>query len=80
MKNPALAAHERAEVAAVFAVGHARKARGVVLIHVTVPANVRLPGYSWWDVPVSATSKLPGVRAARARYDRTVKTKQRFYY
>ena len=58
----------------------AKRARGVVLIHVTVPAEVRLPGYSWWDVPVSATSKLPAVRAARARYDRTVKTKQRFYY
>ena len=36
---------------------------------VTAPADVRLPGYSWWDVPVSATSKVPGVRAARAAYD-----------
>ncbi|MSU51646.1 MAG: 3D-(3,5/4)-trihydroxycyclohexane-1,2-dione acylhydrolase (decyclizing) [Opitutus sp.] len=53
--------------------------RGVVVIFVTTPADVRLPGYSWWDVPVSATSKLPGVRAARAAYDRATK-KQKFYY
>ncbi len=53
--------------------------RGVVVICVTTPADVRLPGYSWWDVPVAATSKLPGVRAARAAYDRALK-KQRFYY
>ena len=62
------------------ALASAKNARGVVLIFVTTPADVRLPGYSWWDVPVSATSKLPGVRAARAAYDRTVKSKQRFYY
>jgi 3D-(3,5/4)-trihydroxycyclohexane-1,2-dione acylhydrolase (decyclizing) len=53
--------------------------RGVVLIFVTTPADVRLPGYSWWDVPISATSKLPGVRTARAAYERAVK-RQRFYY
>ena len=62
------------------ALTQAKNSKGVVVIHVPVPADVRLPGYSWWDVPVSATSKLPGVRAARARYDCTVKAKQRFYY
>jgi 3D-(3,5/4)-trihydroxycyclohexane-1,2-dione acylhydrolase (decyclizing) len=61
------------------ALATARTARGVVVIHTTTPAGVRLPGYSWWDVPVSATSKLPGVRAARRAYDRAVK-KQRYYY
>jgi 3D-(3,5/4)-trihydroxycyclohexane-1,2-dione acylhydrolase (decyclizing) len=66
------------ELRAVLA--QAKAAKGTVVIHIPVPADIRLPGYSWWDVPVSATSKLPGVRAARARYDRTVKTKQRFYY
>jgi 3D-(3,5/4)-trihydroxycyclohexane-1,2-dione acylhydrolase (decyclizing) len=58
----------------------ARTTRGVVLIHVTVPADVRLPGYSWWDVPVSGTSRLPAVRAAHSAYQRTVRAKQRFYY
>ncbi len=57
----------------------AKKSSGVVLIYVEVPADVRLPGYSWWDVPMSATSKLPAVRDARATYERAVK-RQRFYY
>ena len=61
------------------ALAKAKTTPGVVLIFVTAPADVRLPGYSWWDVPVSATSKLPGVRAARAAYDRATK-KQRYYY
>lgn len=61
------------------ALENAKSAKGVVLIFVTTPADVRLPGYSWWDVPVSATSKVPGVRAARAAYDRATK-KQRFHY
>jgi len=52
---------------------------GVRLIYVQVPAEERLPGYSWWDVPVSGTSKVSGVRKARAAYDRAVE-KQRFYY
>jgi 3D-(3,5/4)-trihydroxycyclohexane-1,2-dione acylhydrolase (decyclizing) len=61
------------------ALAAAKDLAGVVLIYVQVPAEVRLPGYSWWDVPVSATSKVPGVRAARAAYDRATK-KQRFHY
>lgn len=61
------------------ALAQAKTSKGVVVIHVPVPADVRLPGYSWWDVPVSATSKLPGVKAARVAYDRALK-KQKFYY
>ena len=54
-------------------------AKGTVVIHVPVRADVGLPGYSWWDVPVSATSKLPGVRAASQAYARAIK-QQNFYY
>jgi len=54
-------------------------AKGTVIIHVPIRADVGLPGYSWWDVPVSATSAVPGVRAARHAYERALK-KQRFYY
>ena len=57
----------------------ARDADGVRLIYVEVPAEVRLPGYSWWDVPVSGTSKVSGVRKARAAYDRAT-ARQRYYY
>jgi 3D-(3,5/4)-trihydroxycyclohexane-1,2-dione acylhydrolase (decyclizing) len=61
------------------ALATARHTPGVVLIHVPVPAEVRLPGYAWWDVPVSATSQVPSVRAARRAYDQAVR-KQRFHY
>ena len=61
------------------ALAEAKQVSGVRLIYVQVPAEVRLPGYSWWDVPVSGTSKVSGVRNARATYARAVK-KQRFHY
>jgi 3D-(3,5/4)-trihydroxycyclohexane-1,2-dione acylhydrolase (decyclizing) len=70
-------AHSPAELRA--ALEAAKSTRGVVLILVTTPADVRLPGYSWWDVPVSGTSKVAGVRKAHAAYGRALK-KQRFYY
>jgi len=70
-------AHSPAELRAALAT--AKTTRGVVLIFVTTPADVRLPGYSWWDVPVSATSQVPGVKKARAAYERAL-TKQKFYY
>ena len=73
----AVRANSPAELRAALA--EAKQVNGVRLIYVQVPAEVRLPGYSWWDVPVSATSKVSGVRSARAAYDRAVK-KQRFHY
>ncbi len=57
----------------------ARKDTGTVLIYVPVRADVKLPGTAWWDVPMAATSAVPGVRAARAAYDHA-KKKQRYYY
>jgi 3D-(3,5/4)-trihydroxycyclohexane-1,2-dione acylhydrolase (decyclizing) len=71
----------RAETAAELraALASAKKDRHTVLIYVPVRADVKLPGFAWWDVPMSATSKVPGVRAARRAYDRAVK-KQRFHY
>ena len=70
-------AHSPAELRAALA--GAKTTRGVVLIFVTTPADVRLPGYAWWDVPVSATSQVPGVKKARAAYERALQ-KQKFYY
>ncbi len=61
------------------ALANAKTAKGVSVICARVPADARLPGYSWWDVPMSATSSVSGVRAARAKYDQAVK-KQRYYY
>lgn len=75
----ATAVHARTASDLRSALAAARQGRSVHLIYVEVPAEVRLPGYSWWDVPMSATSKLPSVRAARANYDRARK-RQRYYY
>ncbi|MDO8541790.1 MAG: 3D-(3,5/4)-trihydroxycyclohexane-1,2-dione acylhydrolase (decyclizing) [Opitutaceae bacterium] len=61
------------------ALAEAKTATGVNVICARVPAGVRLPGFSWWDVPMSGTSSVPAVRAARAGYERALK-KQRFYY
>ncbi len=61
------------------ALAAAKEATGVVMIYIEVPADVRLPGFSWWDVPMAATSAVPAVRQARAAYDRALE-KQRFYY
>jgi 3D-(3,5/4)-trihydroxycyclohexane-1,2-dione acylhydrolase (decyclizing) len=66
-----------AEVHAALAA--AKKEKGVVLIYIPVRADVGVPGYSWWDVPMSATSSVPTVQAARRNYDRAIK-KQRFLY
>src|SRR5690606_19311178 len=60
------------------ALAAAKKDAGTVLIYVPVQPDATLPGYAWWDVPVSATSKLPGVKAARRAYDQAVE-KQRFH-
>jgi 3D-(3,5/4)-trihydroxycyclohexane-1,2-dione acylhydrolase (decyclizing) len=61
------------------ALASAKNETSTVFIYVPVRADVSLPGYAWWDVPMSATSKVPGVKAARRAYDRA-KTKQRFHY
>ena len=57
----------------------ARSLKGVVLIYVPLRKTSNLPGYSWWDVPVSSSSQLATVRAARRAYDRA-KKRQRYYY
>jgi 3D-(3,5/4)-trihydroxycyclohexane-1,2-dione acylhydrolase (decyclizing) len=61
------------------ALAAAKKDSGVVFIYVPVRADVGVPGFSWWDVPVSATSQVPGVQKARAAYEKA-KKRQRFYY
>lgn len=73
----AVRAHTLDELTAALAA--AKTIRGVHLVYVEVPAEARLPGYSWWDVPVSATSNVPAVRQARKTYDRAVQ-RQRYYY
>jgi 3D-(3,5/4)-trihydroxycyclohexane-1,2-dione acylhydrolase (decyclizing) len=71
----------RAESLAEFrdALAMAKRNDGVIVIHVPVKSISTIPGFSWWNVPVSETSQIPSVRLARRAYDQA-KRKQRFYY
>jgi 3D-(3,5/4)-trihydroxycyclohexane-1,2-dione acylhydrolase (decyclizing) len=61
------------------ALDEARREAGTALVYVPVEPHTPLPGYSWWDVPISETSTSPAVREARARYEEAL-TKRRFHY
>jgi 3D-(3,5/4)-trihydroxycyclohexane-1,2-dione acylhydrolase (decyclizing) len=61
------------------ALAEARKETRTCLIYVPVEPHTPLPGYSWWDVPVSEVSTSEDVRRARARYEEAL-AKRRFYY
>jgi 3D-(3,5/4)-trihydroxycyclohexane-1,2-dione acylhydrolase (decyclizing) len=60
------------------ALGAARQADRITVIHVPVSPYKRAPGYEgWWDVPPAATSAQEGVRSARGRYDEAVSHQRR---
>lgn len=53
------------------AIAAARSSDRITVIHVPVSPELRAPGYEgWWDVPPAAVSGQPGIRDARARYDK----------
>ncbi|GAB7052426.1 3D-(3,5/4)-trihydroxycyclohexane-1,2-dione acylhydrolase (decyclizing) [Catenuloplanes indicus] len=61
------------------ALAAARKAEGVIVVHVDADPYQDSPGSgSWWDVPVAASSTLNTVRDANARY-REGKRAQKHY-
>ncbi len=57
----------------------AKQSSDTCLIYVPVSSESVMQGFSWWDVPPAAVSALPGVRAARKRYEQALK-RQRYYY
>jgi 3D-(3,5/4)-trihydroxycyclohexane-1,2-dione acylhydrolase (decyclizing) len=61
------------------ALAQARQETRTSLVYVPVEPHTPLPGYSWWDVPISESSESEAVRAARARYEEAL-TKRRFHY
>ncbi|HET7560109.1 MAG TPA: thiamine pyrophosphate-dependent enzyme, partial [Limnochordia bacterium] len=72
-----LAAHDARELRA--ALEAAKASPRTTVIHVQVPADVRVPGYeSWWDVPIAEVSKQEGVRQARAEYVAAKARQRRF--
>ena len=71
----------RAEDEASFieALGKAKEETRTTIIYVPIRRESNIPGYSWWDVPVSDSSSIPAVRIAHQNYQEA-KKKQRFYY
>ena len=61
------------------ALDQARQEPRTALVYVPVEPHTPLPGYSWWDVPISEASGSEAVRAARQRYEEAV-AKRRFHY
>ena len=57
----------------------ARRETRTTLIHVPVHATSDVPGYAWWDVPMTEASTQPDVAAARQEYE-LARRKQVFYY
>jgi len=57
----------------------AKLSRNTCLIYTPVSSDSVMQGFSWWDVPPAAVSALPGVKVARARYERALK-RQRYHY
>jgi 3D-(3,5/4)-trihydroxycyclohexane-1,2-dione acylhydrolase (decyclizing) len=71
----------RAEDEASFieALAKAKEETRTTLIYVPIRRESNVPGYSWWEVPVSGSSNLPPVQLAHENYNKA-KKKQRFYY
>ena len=63
----------------VRALDQARQETRTCLVYVQVEPSTPLPGYSWWDVPVSAESESAEVQAARRAYQKSLRAR-RFYY
>ncbi len=61
------------------ALDDARREPGSCLVYVPLEEPSRLPGTSWWDVPVAEVSAEPEVQRARAEYERAV-AQRRFYF
>jgi 3D-(3,5/4)-trihydroxycyclohexane-1,2-dione acylhydrolase (decyclizing) len=61
------------------ALEQARAETRTTLVYVPIEPQTPLPGYSWWDVPVSEESEAKDVQAARRAYEKAVR-KRRFYY
>jgi 3D-(3,5/4)-trihydroxycyclohexane-1,2-dione acylhydrolase (decyclizing) len=70
-------ARTRAEL--VRALDDAARASTSCLIYLPLEEPSRLPGSSWWDVPVAEVSAQPEVQRARVEYEQGV-TRRRFHH
>ena len=63
----------------VRALGEARKETRTCIVYVPIEPKTPIPGYSWWDVPVSGESQSSDVQTARRAYQKALRAR-RFYY
>jgi 3D-(3,5/4)-trihydroxycyclohexane-1,2-dione acylhydrolase (decyclizing) len=67
------------EASLIDALAKAKEETRTTLIYVPIRRESNVPGYSWWEVPVSGSSNLPAVQQAHENYKEAKKT-QKFYY
>jgi 3D-(3,5/4)-trihydroxycyclohexane-1,2-dione acylhydrolase (decyclizing) len=67
------------EASLIDALAKAKEETRTTLIYVPIRRESNIPGYSWWEVAVSGSSKIPAVQQAHDNY-KEAKKKQRFYY
>ncbi len=67
------------EESLIEALAKAKKETRTTLIYVPIRRDSNIPGYSWWEVPVSDSSNIPAVQQSQKDYQEA-KKKQRYYY
>ena len=61
------------------ALAKAKAENRTTVIYIPIRRESNIPGYSWWEVPVSDSSNLPAVQESQENYQ-AAKKKQRYYY
>jgi 3D-(3,5/4)-trihydroxycyclohexane-1,2-dione acylhydrolase (decyclizing) len=67
------------EEALIEALGKAKEETRTTMIYVPIRRESNIPGYSWWEVPVSGSSSIPEVQESHRNYEEAKKN-QKFYY
>jgi 3D-(3,5/4)-trihydroxycyclohexane-1,2-dione acylhydrolase (decyclizing) len=67
------------EASLIEALAKAKEETKTTLIYIPIRRESNIPGYSWWEVPVSDSSNIPAVQQSQKDYQEA-KKKQRFYY
>jgi 3D-(3,5/4)-trihydroxycyclohexane-1,2-dione acylhydrolase (decyclizing) len=78
MSLGAVAVHAETSADLVAALATARSEKRSTLIHVPVEPSP-LPGFAWWDVPMSEVSSVPSVQEERRKYE-AERSRRKFYY
>lgn len=63
----------------IAALQGAKTCKKSCLIYIPIDDEIKIPSYSWWDVPPNEVSKLNSIKNARKEYEKKL-SKQRFLY